>query len=53
MHNALKALEDDDVVIASMGDHLFQSFMDSKSMEWMAYRQQVGDWERDQYLELY
>ncbi len=53
LHNALKALEDDEVVQNALGDHLYQSFMDSKSMEWMAYRQQVGDWERDQYLELY
>lgn len=53
LHNALKALEDDDVIIASMGDHLYHSFMDSKNMEWAAYRQQVSDWERDQYLELY
>ncbi|WP_155286720.1 type I glutamate--ammonia ligase [Lacticaseibacillus zhaodongensis] len=53
LHNALKALEDDDVIVASMGDHLYHSFMDSKNMEWAAYRQQVSEWERDQYLELY
>lgn len=53
LHNALKALDGDEVIQAALGDHLFHSFMDSKSMEWAAYRQQVSEWERDQYLELY
>lgn len=53
LHNALKALAGDEVVQNALGTHLFHSFMDSKSMEWAAYRQQVSEWERDQYLELY
>jgi glutamine synthetase len=53
LHNALKALDGDEVIQAALGDHLFHSFMDSKSMEWAAYRQQVSEWEREQYLELY
>ncbi|EPC53468.1 glutamine synthetase, partial [Lacticaseibacillus paracasei subsp. paracasei Lpp123] len=53
LHNALKALAADDVVKAALGKHLYQSFMDSKNLEWSAYRQQVSEWERQQYLELY
>ncbi|WP_125704491.1 type I glutamate--ammonia ligase [Lacticaseibacillus daqingensis] len=53
LHNALKALEDDDVVKQALGAHLYQSFKDSKDLEWAAYRQSVSEWERDQYLELY
>lgn len=53
LHNALKALAADDVIQKSLGTHLYNSFMDSKRMEWAAYRQQVSEWERDQYLELY
>jgi len=53
LHNALKALANDDVVRSALGPHLYQSFMDSKDLEWAAYRQEVSDWEREQYLELY
>lgn len=50
LHNALKTLEKDEVIKASLGPHLYQSFMDSKRMEWESYRQTVSDWEREQYL---
>ena len=53
LHNALKELAKDDIIKDSMGTYLYQSFMDSKSLEWAAYRQQVSEWEREQYLELY
>lgn len=53
LHNALKELADDQIIKDSMGPYLYQSFMDSKSLEWAAYRQQVSEWEREQYLELY
>ncbi|GEK06952.1 type I glutamate--ammonia ligase [Schleiferilactobacillus harbinensis] len=53
LHNALKALAADEVVIDALGPHLYQSFVDSKRMEWDGYRQSVSKWERDQYLELY
>ncbi len=53
LHNALKALSNDDVVRGALGNHLYQSFKDSKDLEWAAYRQEVSDWEREQYLELY
>ncbi|WDF83591.1 type I glutamate--ammonia ligase [Lacticaseibacillus pabuli] len=53
LHNALKALDADDVIKAALGEHLYNSFKDSKTLEWNAYRQQVSEWEREQYLELY
>lgn len=53
LHNALKALDADPIVKGSLGHHLYQSFKDSKELEWSAYRQSVSEWERDQYLELY
>ena len=53
LHNALKELAKDEIIKDSMGPYLYQSFMDSKSLEWAAYRQQVSEWEREQYLELY
>ncbi|KRL03240.1 type I glutamate--ammonia ligase [Liquorilactobacillus capillatus] len=53
LHNALKAFEQDEVVAKSLGPHLCQSFVEGKRLEWEAYRQEVSQWERDQYLELY
>ncbi|WP_261806185.1 glutamine synthetase family protein [Lapidilactobacillus luobeiensis] len=53
LHNALKALEKDEVIQNALGPHLYQSFMDSKRHEWNAYRQTVSGWERQQYLSLY
>lgn len=53
LHNALKALKEDDVILASMGEHLAASFLEGKRIEWDAYRQDVSQWERKQYLEQY
>lgn len=50
LHNAVKALKEDPVVISSMGEHLYKSFVDSRELEWSAYRQTVSKWECDQYL---
>lgn len=53
LHNALKDLAKDEVIRDAMGKHLYQSFFEAKNLEYDAYRQQVSEWERDQYLELY
>ncbi|WOY90132.1 type I glutamate--ammonia ligase [Ligilactobacillus murinus] len=53
LHNALKALRTDEVIIDAMGPHLYNNFVEAKRLEWEAYRQEVSQWERDQYLELY
>ncbi|WP_461239373.1 type I glutamate--ammonia ligase [Paucilactobacillus sp. N302-9] len=53
LHNALKDLAADPIMKKAMGPHLFQNFYEAKNLEYDAYRQQVSDWERDQYLELY
>ncbi|MFD1672784.1 type I glutamate--ammonia ligase [Agrilactobacillus yilanensis] len=53
LHNALKSLAKDEVIKGALGPHLYRSFVDSKDLEWSAYRQTVSQWERDQYLELY
>lgn len=53
LHNALKALRKDEVIQKSMGPHLYKNFMAAKGIEWDAYRQQVSQWERDQYMQMY
>ena len=53
LHNALKSLQKDEVIAKALGPHLYQNFIEGKKLEWSAYRQEVTQWERDQYLELY
>lgn len=53
LHNALKEFEKDDVMRKALGDHIFQSFLEAKKLEWASYRQEVTQWERDQYLEMF
>lgn len=53
LHNALKELKNDEVIQGALGKHLFNNFVEAKTLEWDSYRQDVSQWERDQYLELY
>lgn len=53
LHNALKYLSDDEVIKNAMGPHLYNGFVEAKNLEYDAYRQEVSDWEREQYMEKY
>ncbi|MGY3777762.1 type I glutamate--ammonia ligase [Isobaculum melis] len=53
LHNAIKELRKDEVVKAALGKHIYTNFVEAKRIEWGAFRQQVSEWEREQYLELY
>jgi glutamine synthetase len=53
LHNALKEYQKDDVMRKALGDHIYQSFLEAKKLEWASYRQEVTQWERDQYLEMF
>ena len=53
LHNAVKALREDDVVIEALGNHVLTSFVEAKKIEWASYAQFVTQWEIDNYLELY
>ena len=53
IHNAIKALREDQIMIDALGSHIYTNFNEAKRMEWAAFRQTVSEWERDQYLELY
>ena len=53
LHNALKAMREDEVIKDALGNHLYSNFMEGKRLEWDAYRLEVSQWERDHYLEMY
>lgn len=53
LHTALKALREDTVIQDALGKHIYRQFLNSKQIEWDIYRQQVSEWELNQYLERY
>ena len=50
LHNAVKAFKADPLIQEALGEHLTQSFIDSKNLEWSKYTHSVSDWERDRYM---
>lgn len=53
LSEALDALEKDDLVRDTLGDHIFEHFLDAKRREWHEYSTHVGPWERERYLQIY
>ena len=49
---AYHALEKDEVVKSSLGDHVYKQFMDLKKKEWDEYRIQVFPFELNRYLNI-
>ncbi len=50
---ALDFFERDAVMREALGEQIFSRFLEAKRIEWEIYRQQVHDWEVDQYLTVY
>ncbi len=53
LRQAIAELDDDPVVRATLGDHLYHAFRDAKLAEYERYRRAVHPWERHAYLRLY
>ncbi|RDW17756.1 type I glutamate--ammonia ligase [Oceanobacillus chungangensis] len=51
--NALELLKKDEVVVSSLGNHLFENFVEAKEIEWEMFKTQVHPWEREQYITQY
>jgi glutamine synthetase len=47
---AITLAEDSDMLRTALGDHLFESFIRNKKIEWSSYRSQVTDYEIKRYL---
>ncbi|MCI3029917.1 type I glutamate--ammonia ligase [Desemzia sp. C1] len=50
---AVKELSKDEIIKDGLGEHIYNNFVDAKRVEWDAFRIQVSQWEREQYLKLY
>jgi glutamine synthetase len=50
---ALDELKSSALVRETLGDHIFDRFVEAKTIEWQEYSLQVSDWEKDRYLRVY
>ena len=53
MREALGEFEKDALVKETLGDHIFNHFLDAKREEWDEYIRHVSPWEMDRYLGVY
>ncbi|OIU72095.1 type I glutamate--ammonia ligase [Rossellomorea aquimaris] len=53
LYAALEELKKDEVIINSLGGHIFEHFVEAKEIEWDMFRTQVHPWEREQYIQMY
>jgi glutamine synthetase len=50
---ALVDLREDPLIRETLGDSLYEGFVEAKSIEWAEYRKQVHSWEIDRYLSVF
>lgn len=50
---ATELMAQDEVVRDALGPHIFSYLVEAQKQEWGAFRQHVGSWVRDRYIELY
>jgi len=53
LSEALDELEKDDLVRETLGDHIFNHFVEAKREEWFDYIRHVSPWEVERYLSAY
>jgi len=53
LSEAIDALEADELIMNTLGEHICRNYIKAKRDEWQEYIAQVHDWERDRYLSLY
>ncbi len=53
MGDALDGLREDALIRETLGDSIYEGFVDAKSSEWNDYCQQVHSWELDHYLSIF
>jgi len=50
---ALDALKKDKILQETLGDHLFERYIDVKTKEWDEFKKQVTTWEIETYLDIF
>jgi len=52
LYESIQAAEESDLVRRCLGDHVVESLIKNKTIEWNAYRTHVTDFERERYLRI-
>jgi glutamine synthetase len=50
---ALEGLREDSLIRETLGDSIYEGFIEAKSIEWIEYRKQVHAWELERYLPVF
>ncbi len=50
---ALEGLREDSLIRETLGDSIYEGFIEAKSIEWIEYRKQVHAWELERYLSVF
>jgi glutamine synthetase len=50
---ALEALREDALIRDTLGDSIYEGFIEAKTIEWEEYRKQVHPWELERYLPVF
>ena len=50
LEEALHALQKDQLILDTLGEHVAENFIHGKEKEWDEYRTRVSSWERDKYI---
>jgi len=50
---ALESLREDGLIRETLGDSIYEGFIEAKSIEWLEYRKQVHAWELERYLPVF
>jgi glutamine synthetase len=53
LDGAIDALEEDEIVLDALGEHVAEKFIEAKRAETDEYRVSVSEWELDRYLETF
>jgi len=53
LHEAVEELKKDYVIREALGEHIFNRYIEAKTVEWNTYRTQVHGWEIEQYLAVF
>lgn len=53
LEEAIKEFENSALMKETLGDHIFEKYLEAKKLEWDDYRTKVHQWEIDSYLTKY
>ena len=50
LEEAIRALEADQLILDTLGEHVAANYIEGKKKEWEEYRTRVSSWEREKYI---